>query len=134
MNGHFFDPLAELSRLEGQLHHVSRATREDRRDRRLQPAIDVLERGDEIVVMAELPGVTPQDVRVHIDGMRVTIRGHRTRVHEEIGAGYHRMETSCGSFKRSFSLPTTVDPTNADASFADGILTLRLTKRPRNAS
>jgi HSP20 family protein len=126
MSAHF-DPLAELSRLESELSTMTHATRHER-SRRLQPAIDVLDEGDAIVVMAELPGVKAADVRVHIDGDRVTIRASRARMHAEVCGGYYRLETRCGTFRRSFTLPARVDAACVEASLTEGILTLRLPK------
>ena len=120
-----FDPSADLERLHREFDEVARATRRDAL-RRTQPAVDVYQRDGEVVVVVELPGVKPQDVRVHIDGDRVTLTGRRSRANTTTVAGCFRLETSCGSFRRTFTLPTKVDPTRGEAKFEDGLLTLRL--------
>lgn len=120
-----FDPLSELDRLQRELDDVSRATRERAPDRR-RPAADVYERDGVVLVVVELPGVKAQDVRVHIDGDRVTVSGKRARAQAGRTAGCFRLETSCGAFRRTLRLPAKVDPTRGDAKLEDGLLTLRL--------
>jgi HSP20 family protein len=120
-----FDPLSELDRLQHELGDVTRATRSAARDR-ARPAVDVYERGGEVIVVVELPGVKPQDVRVHVDGDRVTVSGRRARAEIEASCGCFRMETSCGAFRRTVTLPAKVDATRGEAKMEDGILTLRL--------
>ena len=106
-----FDPSADLERLHREFAHVARATRRDA-PRRAQPAVDVFQRDAEVVVLValELATMKPLQVRVHIDGRRVTLSGR--------GA--------CGAFRRTFTLPTAVDPTRGEAKLEDGLLTLRL--------
>lgn len=129
-----FDLRADLDGLQREFDEVAGATRRDP-PRRARPAVDVYQRGGDVIVVVELPGVKAQDVRVHIDGDRVTLSGRRTRAHGTTVAGCFRLETSCGAFRRTFALPTKVDPTRGEAKLEDGILTLRLAalRAPRSA-
>lgn len=95
------------------------------------PAMDVSEDEKEIKVMAELPGVQPENIDIQISGGRLLIKGEKKFEDEEKKDNYHRIERSYGSFQRSVSLPTNVDEENVKASFRDGVLTLTMPKNER---
>ncbi len=117
-----WDPFAEMSRLmEGRGFGAGREM--------LRPAVDILEEKDAIVLKAELPGVKPEDVNVTLENNMLTISGERRFEKEEKEENYHRVESSYGSFSRSFALPDTVDASSVDASLDNGILCLRIAKR-----
>ncbi len=87
------------------------------------PAVEVFERGEDIVVRAEIAGVSPQDVDVRLSEDTVTIRGER-RADERTGqqAGYYHSERQYGSFVRTVNLPAAVDAARAKARFQHGLL------------
>jgi HSP20 family protein len=97
------------------------------------PAVDIFEDDDAITVRAELPGVNPEDVRIEVDNNVLTISGERKLEREEQREGYHRIESSYGVFTRSFALPESVDPTKVEAEIDQGILTVRIAKKPEVA-
>jgi HSP20 family protein len=94
----------------------------------INPAVDVHETDDDIVVTAALPGMKSDDIDITITGQNLTLRGELkaddTVEHDQ----YIYRERRFGSFNRSFQLPVRVDGDRADASFSDGILTLRIPK------
>ena len=92
------------------------------------PAMDVIERDDVIVLVAELPGLTQEDVEITVENNSLSLRGEKKFVEEENKDAYRRIERRYGSFYRSFSLPTTVDQENIDANFSNGVLEIRLPK------
>lgn len=92
------------------------------------PNADLVETEEEIKVSAELPGVNKEDIEISLDGNRVTIRGEKKRYEESEGSGYFQAERSFGSFQRTFTLPCEVDEENVDASFRDGVLTVKFPK------
>lgn len=92
------------------------------------PATDIIEEGDAFVVKVELPGLSKQDVRITIENGTLTVRGEKKQEKESKTSSYHRVERSYGAFQRSFALPATVTAEKVDASFADGILTVKLPK------
>jgi HSP20 family protein len=92
------------------------------------PAVDVVERDEEVVVRAEVPGVEKKDVDVSITASSVTIKGETRREEKEEKGEYYRCEISRGAFSRTVSLPASVDPDKAKASFKDGILEITLPK------
>jgi HSP20 family protein len=91
-----------------------------------RPSIDVYATDDALVIKAELPGVSKDDVSIDVHQNRLTLRGQRKHETEVKDEHYHRVERSYGSFQRSFTLPATVDAEKAEASFKDGVLELRL--------
>ena len=99
------------------------------------PAVDVFEDKDAVKIVAELPGVKPEDVKISLENQALTVRGEKRQVAEEKMERVHRYERSYGAFERTFALPGTVDPDRIEASFADGLLTVTLPKveraRPR---
>lgn len=83
--------------------------------------------GDELVVRAELPGVDPEkDVEIAVDHGRLTLSCERQDQTESDGRGHVRSEFRYGSFRRSLSLPPGADENDVKATYADGILTIRM--------
>ena len=94
----------------------------------INPAVDVHETDDDIVVTAALPGMKSDDIDVTITGQNLTLRGEVKDDETVERDQYIYRERRFGSFNRSFQLPVRVDGDRADASFSDGILTLRIPK------
>ncbi len=92
------------------------------------PPVDVLEEADAIRIIAEIPGVSPSDVRISVENNVLTIQGTKEQVAEERTERVHRYERSYGAFERSFTLPATVDASNIKASYEHGVLTVTLPK------
>lgn len=92
------------------------------------PRVDVIDREDEIVVHAELPGVEKEDLDVSMTENTVTVKGSTKREEKEEKGDYYRCEISRGAFARTVALPGDVDTEKAAATFKDGILELKLPK------
>jgi HSP20 family protein len=86
------------------------------------PAVEVTERGNTLVVRADLPGINANDVKVEVTPEGLTIQGERKREHEERGAWGYRSERSYGSFYRTIPLPEGASVDGAKAAFKDGVL------------
>ena len=99
------------------------------------PATDVFEDKDAVKIVAELPGVKAEDVRISLENQTLTLRGEKRQVAEEKTERVHRYERTYGAFERTFALPGTIDADRIEASYADGLLTVTLPKveraRPR---
>jgi HSP20 family protein len=80
-------------------------------------------------VNLELPGVKSEDVDVSVHGNSLTVRGLKNFEREETGRTYFFSEREFGSFERTFRLPADADSENIDASFADGILCVKIAKK-----
>ena len=86
------------------------------------PDVEVFERQGELVVRADLPGLTRDDVKLDVTEKAITIDGERRQEHEETEEGYYRSERSYGRFTRRIPLPDNVDIDTANAQFRDGVL------------
>ena len=92
------------------------------------PKVDVIDRDDEVVVKAELPGVEKKDLDVSVTETSVTIKGTTSHEEKEEKGDYYRCEISRGAYARTVALPSYVDADKAKASFKDGVLELKLPK------
>lgn len=93
------------------------------------PRVDVLDREDEVLIKAAVPGVKKKDLEVSLTDHTITIRGCTKSEEKEEKGEYHRHEISSGSFLRTVALPSTVDDTKVKASFKNGILEVCVPKR-----
>jgi len=94
------------------------------------PPVDIYQNGDhEIVLKAELPDLTREDIDITVDNGTLTIKGVKKLANEVKDEQYHRIERQYGSFSRSFSLPQTVDSAKVGADYKNGVLTVRLPLR-----
>jgi HSP20 family protein len=94
------------------------------------PRVDMVESDKDITVTAELPGVDPKDIDIHVTGNTVSIRGEKKHSREEKGADYQCCERQFGVFQRTLQLPNAVDPDKVNAHYKDGVLTVTVTKHP----
>ena len=94
----------------------------------ITPAVNIAENENEITVTAEIPGMEKDDLDVSLTGDTLTIKGEKKVEHEERSDNFHRFERSYGSFSRSLSLPCEVQHDKVDASYKNGVLTLKLPK------
>jgi HSP20 family protein len=92
------------------------------------PPVDIYETDDALILKAELPGVSKDDVSIEIHQNTLVLRGQRKHEAEVKEDHYHRVERAYGTFQRSFMLPTLVDQEHVQATYQDGVLELRLPK------
>jgi len=88
----------------------------------------VEETGKEIVVRVEMPGMEKEDCRIAIEGNMLYLSGEKRFQRDDVGSTYHVMERAYGSFQRAIPLPRNVDTDKADASYKNGVLTIRMPK------
>ncbi len=90
------------------------------------PTCNVSETSEEYRIEAELPGVKKDDFDVNIEDRVLTLRGERREEKEEKGKKHHRVESSYGSFMRSFTLPDDANEDKVAAEYKDGLLKVRI--------
>lgn len=95
---------------------------------RFIPSIDLAETDTDITVTAELPGMDEKDIQVQLEGDTLTIRGEKKSETEHKDAHRHLVERSYGQFARAVVLPAEVDDSKAQASYKNGVLTIKLPK------
>ena len=131
-----YDPFRELAGLQERMNRIfddtlSGTSRRD--DEALAPAwtppVDVLEKKDRIVLTAELPGFTEEQIRLRFEDGVLTLDGERRFEKEVDEARYHCVERSYGRFSRSFRLPANVDEEGISATVVNGLLVVELPKR-----
>lgn len=92
------------------------------------PPVDVIEERDTIRLVAELPGVKPEDVKISLESNVLTLQGEKKKEEEGQDDKAYRFERTYGMFERSFTLPTTIDANKIVAKFESGLLTVLLPK------
>jgi len=90
------------------------------------PPVEVRQRENNLEVIAELPGINKDNVKVEVTNEGLVIQGERRKESEDKGQGYWRTERSYGQFYRMVPLPEGIDPEKAKAQFKDGVLTVEL--------
>ena len=88
------------------------------------PALESFVRDDKLVFRADLPGIDPKAVDIHVEGDRLTVRGERKSVEEDKNR-LHR-EVSYGRFERTVQLPAGIDPDTVKAAYRDGVLEIAM--------
>ncbi len=122
-----WDPFTEIARLQDEMSRQFLTP--DRRAAGFVPLVDINEDRDAIYVKAELPGVKPDQVQLHVENNILTLTGERKFEKEDNREGYHRIERSYGSFTRSFALPNNVAGDQVTADMTDGVLTVKIPKK-----
>lgn len=92
------------------------------------PAVDIYNQEDSIVIKAELPGVDKKDIQIDVKDNILTLKGERATDNEVKEDNYYHRERTCGKFERMFTLPANIDPENITAEFKDGVLRIGLPK------
>ena len=96
------------------------------------PRVDISETKENVFVRAELPGMKAEDVKITLSEGTLTLRGNKKRVAGGDPAApetFHRLERSHGEFVRQFALPANLNEDAIEATFADGILEIKIPKR-----
>lgn len=92
------------------------------------PAVDISEDEQAILVKAELPGLTQEDIELNLQDNVLTLKGEKKQEKKEDKDNYHQSECCYGSFTRSFTLPANVKQDDIQANFKDGVLQITLPK------
>jgi HSP20 family protein len=137
-----FDPFRDLATIHHQLNQVlgdGLVRNETLSAGHWVPAVDIYEtEGHDLVLQAELPGMSREDIDVTVEQQILTIKGTRKAASEVPEDRYRRVERRFGSFSRSFTLPATVDAGKVSAEYKNGLLTVKLPFReeskPRSIS
>lgn len=129
-----FEPARELGTIQNEMNRLFNTFFEtptaplNGAARRWIPAMDLVETDGDLVLRADLPGLSEEDVNIELEDNVLTVSGERKIEHEERKEGYYRVERSSGSFRRSLTLPEGVDPEAVKATFDRGVLEVRVPK------
>jgi HSP20 family protein len=123
-----WDPFREMMSMQDQMRRMFDSLWGGDTTRSWLPPVDVYDGKEEVLLKADLPGVKPDAVQVELDENVLTIRGERPSDFAPEERRYHRVERPTGSFERSIALPQGVLADRIEATFDDGILTVRIPK------
>lgn len=98
------------------------------RQQSFAPSIDISETDTQYLIDVEVPGVDKKDIELNVENNTLTISGERKFEKKEEGKHYHRVESSYGSFSRSFTLPDNVKDDTIQATYNNGILNITIDK------
>jgi HSP20 family protein len=94
------------------------------------PQLDLTESDSDLTIRAELPGLRLEDVKLEVSGNCLRITGEKSAEREDQGRDYHYSERQFGAFSRTVQLPAAADPNKVDATYKDGVLTVKIAKHP----
>ena len=97
------------------------------------PRVDIKEEANRFVIYADLPGVDPDDIEIHMDKGILSIKGERRSESTIETERYSRVERSHGTFHRRFALPDSANPEGIEARGRNGVLEITIPKRPEMA-
>jgi HSP20 family protein len=130
-----WSPFRALRELEDEMNRTFGLVRWPERETGLledawTPSIDVYHDDGKLVIKADLPGLSKEDLDISVLDNRLTIKGERKKENEVKEENYHRIERMYGTFERTFELPATVDAGKIEAAYKDGVLELTLPEKP----
>ena len=133
-----WEPVREFSTLQDRLNRMNRLFRESFSPESPEealitssfaPPMDIYEDEHNITLKMEVPGIDEKDIDVRVAGNTLTVHGERKFEKEEKEENYRRVERQYGSFTRSFTLPSSVDPSQVSANYDKGVLKISMAKK-----
>ncbi|MFY9745148.1 MAG: Hsp20/alpha crystallin family protein [Acidobacteriaceae bacterium] len=125
----FRDALSLQNRLNSLFQEYNRGEGDALSTAAFVPPVDVYEDEHKIVLKLEVPGMKESDLDIQLENNVLTVKGERKFEKEEKEENFHRIERRYGSFYRSFTIPSTVNPDSVKASYEAGVLKVELEKR-----
>ena len=135
-----WEPLREFSAMQDRMNRMNRLFRESYSPEapeealtttNFAPPVDIYEDEHNVTLKLEIPGIDEKDIDVRIENNTLTVHGERKIEKEEKEENFRRVERQYGSFTRSFTLPSSVDPGLVSADYAKGVLKIELAKKPK---
>ena len=126
----FNDPFADMRRLQGAMNRLFDGGRSVERSG-FYPSVNFWAGQDSVVMSAELPGLTEQDIELSVKDTMISIRGTYPEPETGDEVNWRRRERPAGSFLRSIELPFRIEPDQINARFENGVLTVEM-QRPED--
>jgi HSP20 family protein len=133
-----WEPFREFSIMPDRMNRMNRLSRESYSPEgpeealtttSFAPPVDIYEDEHSITLKLEVPGIDEKDIDVRIENNTLTVHGERKIEKEEKEENFRRVERQYGSFTRSFTLPSSIDPEQASADYGNGVLKIKLAKK-----
>lgn len=130
-----WDPFGDFMTLRDRMNRLfedmsGSKEEKDLMTRSWAPSVDIYENENEVTLCAEIPGVDEKDVEIKVEDNTLILKGERKFEKEAKEENYHRIERSYGSFFRSFALPGYIDQDRIEAEHENGVLRIRMPKKP----
>ena len=126
-----WEPAVEVDSLQSEMNRLFDGffgTKANGNGRRWVPAMDLAETEEELILTADLPGLSEDDVSIEIKDGLLRLAGERRDARETEGRGYHRVERGFGRFSRTMTMPRGVDAASVSAEFHNGVLEVHIPK------
>jgi HSP20 family protein len=130
-----WEPFREFSTMQDRMNRLFRESyspagpEEALTTTSFAPPVDIYEDEHAITLKLEVPGIDEKDIDVRVDNNTLTVHGERKIEKEEKEENFRRVERQYGSFTRSFTLPSSVDPGQVNAHYDKGVLKISLAKK-----
>lgn len=131
----WWEPFRDLERIQDEMNKLfdfslaKSSGKTSALDRVWNPAVDVYETKDNVIVKADLPGMEKDEIHVSVQGDTLLIKGEKKEEKEYQEEDFVRTERSYGSFYRALALPESVDADKVKAAYKNGVLELTLPKK-----
>lgn len=131
-----YQPFGLLNQLYREMDHAfgvpaESATSDEAATSDWLPSVDIREEENAFVIHADVPGVDPKDIDIHMENGVLTVKGERETVDEQTRKLYRRVERVHGQFYRRFTLPDTANADQITARMDKGVLEVRIPKHER---
>lgn len=126
-----WDPFTDIRRLQAEMNRLFEDTG-SLRTARVYPPVNVWLGDNSVVVDAEMPGLSHDDIELTVQDDSLTIRGERPLAAGDNEVAWHRRERATGSFARTVELPFRVDPDTVEARFSNGVLAIEMQRPERD--
>jgi HSP20 family protein len=129
-----WEPFRDLMTMQDRMTRLidetlSRIWKEEVRQGVWSPPVDILERGSEVILKIDLPEVNQNEIDIRAEENTLIIQGERRFIKESSEENYVQIERPYGTFRRTFSIPTTIDQEGIRASYKDGVLRVVLPRK-----
>ena len=129
-----WEPFRDLMAMQDRMTRLidetlSRIWKEDVAQGAWSPPVDILERGNEVVLKVDLPEVSQSEIDIRVEEGTLIIQGERKFVKASPEENYIQIERPYGTFRRTFSIPRTIDQESIKASLKDGVLRIVLPRK-----
>ncbi len=129
-----WEPFRDLMAMQDRMTRLidetlSRIWKEEAAQGTWSPSVDILERGSEVILKVDLPEVNQNEIDIRVEENTLIIQGERKFIKESSEENYIQIERPYGTFRRTFTVPRTIDSESIRASYKDGVLRVILPKK-----
>jgi HSP20 family protein len=129
-----WEPFRDLMAMQDRMTRLidetlSRVWKEEVAQGAWSPPVDILEKGSEVILKVDLPGMDQNEIDIRAEEGTLIIQGERRFIKESSEENYIQVERPYGTFRRTFSIPRTIDQEGIKASYKEGVLRVVLPRK-----